>query len=710
MRSAFLTVGCLVALACAPSVAFAKKAESAPPEPPAAILLDEEDFSSWDAILTRQLPEAAIRDAERLRQAGRELRHGGSANALALAKKIEAGSPLASYARYYESVALKKLARYNEALRTLPAADDYSTRFGWDVFWNRLDLLALSKRTAELGAAIASARKSFGRDKVAAIKADYFSGKGALLAGNKREAFGYFSNVLVGNPGSEYDDRILVLLRKKGIPESFVLSEGALSQRADRLIETGFAHRGRAIYERLAAQNPSTYREKLAYATFRERNYVHAAKLYADLIGDGGAATPKPALMTSLAQALARRDDIPGALAINQKIIAEFPGTSAAAQARAKLGFLYFDGGFYDKALSYFSKSSGGSRMRASAAWYRFWSHYLTGNDAKALAEAKALLTAYGRGEGAAQFNYWIGRVSDRMGKRAEAKASYQKAASAGGDTYYGLLARQRLEHGTLKPGTMIGEDLLGDVPGGGGAVLAQVDLKVAGLTDRLSRALLLYRSGFDNYAFDETRKLLKAGFPAAGKNALLAMELAGDFHYAFASKGAALSGRIPGCGAACGYQAAYSEAYRKYVEPFSNRWNLDPNLAYAVMRQESAFKPEALSNAYAYGLMQIIPPTGEEIAGLMPYPDFHTSLLNQPRVNTLFGTYYLRHLLDKLGGVPVYAIAGYNAGPDAVGRWVRKYGKEELDVFVELIAYEQTYDYVKKVLVNYLTYKKLYR
>lgn len=709
MRAALFAATWFAISVCVPSVSFAKKAEPVASEPPAAFL-DDEDLGAWDAVLTGQLPQASIRDAERLRQAGRDLRHGNAANALALVKKIDEGFPLASYARYYESVALKKLARYNEALKTLPTVDDFSSRFGWDAFWNRLDLLALSKKTRELEAAVASARKHFGRDKVAAIKADYFLGKGALLAGNKRGAFGHFSNVLVANPGSEYDDRILALLRKKGIPESFVLSEGALAERADRLIETGFAHRGRAIYERLAAQNPSAYREKLAYAVFRERDYARAAKLYAELVGSGGTATPTPSLMTSLAQALARRDDIPGALAMNQKIIAEFPGTSAAAQARAKLGFLYFDGGFYDKALSYFSKGSGGSRVRTSAAWYRFWSHYLTGNDVKALAEAKALLLSYGRGEGAAQFNYWIGRVLERMGKRVEAKASYQKAASSGGDSYYGLLARQRLTHGTLAPGTMIGEDLLDNVPGGGGAVLAQADLKAAGLTDGLLRALLLYRSGLDNYAFDETRKLLKTGFPAAGKGALLALEWAGDFHHAFASKGAALAGRIPGCGDACGYQAAYPEAYQKYVGTFSRRWNLDPNLAYAVMRQESAFKPEALSNAYAYGLMQIIPPTGEEIAGLMPYPDFHASLLNQPRVNTLFGTYYLRHLLDKLGNVPVFAIAGYNAGPDAVGRWVKKYGKQDLDVFVELIAYEQTYDYVKKVLVNYLIYKKLYR
>lgn len=708
----FFAVLALIGLWAASAPAFAKKSTAAAVEEGEAssAVSDEEDVRAWDAVLSRQLTDAQSTGAEFLRQANRELRRGSAAAALSFLKKISADSALSPYARYAQSVALKKLARYNEALKILPAADDFSTKFGWDVFWNKLDLLALSKKTDALAAAVSGARKHFGRGKLGAVKADYFLGKGALLAGRKEQAFGFFAKVLVDNPGSDYDDRILQLLRKKGIPEALVLSEGMQGQRADRLIATGFAHRGRAIYERLAKQNPGVYREKVAYAVFKERNYPRAAKLYADLLKSGGGTSPKPALMTSLAQALARQDDIPGALATNQKIMAEFPGTSAAAQARAKLGFLYFDGGFYDKAIAHYSKNAGNSKMRSSAAWYRFWSYYLTKNDAKALIEAKALLTSFGRGEGALQFNYWIGRVLERMGKRGEAQASYRKVAGSGGDSYYGLLARQRLENGSLERGTMLGESLLGGVPGGSGKILAEADLTSAGLNDGLLKALLLYRAGLDSYAFEETQKLLKTGFPAAGKNTILSLELAGNFHHAFASKGAALGGRVSGCAAACGYQVAYPQAYQKYVEPFSRQWGLDPNLAYAVMRQESAFKPEALSEAYAYGLMQIIPPTGDEIAGLMPYPGYHASLLNQPRVNTLFGTFYLRHLLDKLGGVPIYAIAGYNAGPDAVGRWVRKYGKEELDVFVELIAYEQTYDYVKKVLVNYLTYRKLYR
>jgi soluble lytic murein transglycosylase len=156
-------------------------------------------------------------------------------------------------------------------------------------------------------------------------------------------------------------------------------------------------------------------------------------------------------------------------------------------------------------------------------------------------------------------------------------------------------------------------------------------------------------------------------------------------------------------------YHMVYPRAFNKYVEPYAQMWGLDPNLAYAIMRQESAFRPEAKSFANAYGLMQIIPPTGEEIAHTIGYEDFHASQLNQPHVNTLFGTEYLSQLMKELGQQPVYTIAAYNAGPLAVTRWIRKAQNQDMDVFVELIPYEETNNYVKKVLINYLTYRKLY-
>jgi len=102
-------------------------------------------------------------------------------------------------------------------------------------------------------------------------------------------------------------------------------------------------------------------------------------------------------------------------------------------------------------------------------------------------------------------------------------------------------------------------------------------------------------------------------------------------------------------------------------------------------------------------------PPTGDEIAQKIKYKDFQVSQLNNPSVNTLFGTFYLSFLLEEFDNDLVYAIAGYNAGPHNVKRWTSKARDLERDEFIELIPYKETNKYVKKVLVNYLVYNKLY-
>lgn len=677
--------------------------------PPVAASFEDEDLAAIDAALSAHVSPRHFADSENLRAARMALASGAAKTALGALKKIATGSPLYDYARYLSSVAYKKLGENAKALAFLPAKDAFVRRLDWDVFWQRLDLLSLDKQEAAFKQALAIGTKAAGRDKLAQIKIAYFQGKAALLAGRKTEALRYFTSLLVQNPGSEYDDRALDLLRRHGLSEDKSLSEANLNLRAEKLIATGFAREGREIYERLSRSDPGRYRERIAYAVFRERDYPRAAKLYEQLLKTGSAETPKPTLMTYLAQAYARQDSIDAAIQTNQKIIAQFPGTSAAAQAKAKLGFLYFDGGYYDKALTVFAKGGAVGKMRSSAAWYRFWSYYLSGKFDRALIEAKTLFAAYGRGEGGLQWDYWMGRTLERMGKRSEAVAQYRKVAARGGDGYYGLIARQRLSTGKLLSGTMVSENLRDGVASGGQALYQGTDVATALASPELLRAALLARAGFDNDAFDETKRAPQSRSPSS-KSHLAALALAGNDNAVFAAKGAAQSGRMAGCNATCGDEASYPLAYAKYVEPFSRRWGIDPALAYAVMRQESAFKPEAQSYAYAYGLMQIIPPTGREIADGIGYPGYHASLLNKPRVNVLFGTWYLKHLLDQLGGVSIYAIAAYNAGPEAVGRWVRKYGHEDLDVFVDLIAYEQTHDYVKKVLGNYLAYRKLYR
>ena len=92
-------------------------------------------------------------------------------------------------------------------------------------------------------------------------------------------------------------------------------------------------------------------------------------------------------------------------------------------------------------------------------------------------------------------------------------------------------------------------------------------------------------------------------------------------------------------------------------------------------MREESAYRPRVSSPAGALGLMQLIPPTADRVAGELGIAGFETERLFDPETNIRLGTYYLRSLVERFGGSRPLAIASYNAGPGGGQRWLRKNG-----------------------------------
>jgi soluble lytic murein transglycosylase len=101
---------------------------------------------------------------------------------------------------------------------------------------------------------------------------------------------------------------------------------------------------------------------------------------------------------------------------------------------------------------------------------------------------------------------------------------------------------------------------------------------------------------------------------------------------------------------------------------------------------------------------MQIIPPTAEKIA-LGIKTSFEPDLMKAPAVNIRFGSYYLRYLMDIFANRPELVAASYNAGPQAVARWLRAGKDLPLDVFVAQIPYSETRNYVYRVMGNYARY-----
>jgi soluble lytic murein transglycosylase len=130
---------------------------------------------------------------------------------------------------------------------------------------------------------------------------------------------------------------------------------------------------------------------------------------------------------------------------------------------------------------------------------------------------------------------------------------------------------------------------------------------------------------------------------------------------------------------------------------------DLDPSLIAAVIYEESKFREDDRSSAGAIGLMQITPRTAHAIARLSGGTTFVTSDLSDPEINIRYGSFYLRHLLDRYNGNEVAALAAYNAGTGNVERW------GGTDLTLDGIRFPETKQYVADVLAKRQEYRDKY-
>lgn len=135
------------------------------------------------------------------------------------------------------------------------------------------------------------------------------------------------------------------------------------------------------------------------------------------------------------------------------------------------------------------------------------------------------------------------------------------------------------------------------------------------------------------------------------------------------------------------------------------NPSGLDPYLLLAIARRESAFNARAVSVAKARGLMQVMPATGMRLGT-------KTKALLDPASNVDVGSRYVFELLKKMNGNIHMALAAYNAGPQRLTAWTRRYeiAVGEPILFIDLIPYRETREYVASVLRNYYWYRRIHQ
>ena len=286
-------------------------------------------------------------------------------------------------------------------------------------------------------------------------------------------------------------------------------------------------------------------------------------------------------------------------------------------------------------------------------------------------------------------WRYWLARSYAAQGQQARAKALYEKVAESGRN-FYAVLATEELG------GRINTRNNVGTAP--------KSDVNKLARDGAIDRSLTLFRaaqSGDDWNMRRQAQAEWRYATRGADENTLLAAaQLAFDNQfYEMAINSAERTDKK------LNYNLRYISPFRDLTERYAAQAGVDPAWVYGLIRQESRFMIGARSNVGAHGLMQVMPATAREIAGKIGMsPD----QLHTMDGNIRMGTWYLGDAKRRLSNDEVMATAGYNAGPSRARRWQAATPLEGA-IYAETIPFNETRDYVKKVMTNATYYASLF-
>jgi soluble lytic murein transglycosylase len=465
------------------------------------------------------------------------------------------------------------------------------------------------------------------------------------------------------------------------------------------------------VSEGLSAPQAAERDFQLGMTIYKMRNdYGRASRL---LLGAVGALSGDKAASAAFhgTRALSRvhRDD--EAIAGYRQVAQRFASSRYASEAQFLAGWLELNRGRIREAIPGLEETVQRfprTPFAEDAAWFVALCHILLGNGAAALPALDRFERMAARGsEGAESLrrvHYFRGRALAQTGKKTEARAQWSQLAQKQPFSYYGLLAASRLRE--------LGERPPVRLPEWNGKLQrpARVTDAAVERVDELAAAGLEVEAGLE-LAREESGVLARLGRERG--LALLLDRYPRFSHWRRANQlaelyGSAALASVPTGAARVFWEAAYPRAYPDLVERLGPPAGNPDLFLYAIMLKESRFWPTDVSYADARGLLQMLPTTSQKVAAELEAP-FSDEELFQPEVNVRLGAHYIGGLVRKFRGNLALAAGAYNGGAPAMMRWCDRNGTRSLDEFVELITYEQSREYTKRVLQIFARYRYLY-
>ncbi|MGH9970371.1 MAG: transglycosylase SLT domain-containing protein [Pyrinomonadaceae bacterium] len=423
-----------------------------------------------------------------------------------------------------------------------------------------------------------------------------------------------------------------------------------------------------------------------------------------------------------LAQTYARARQWNQARSSVEELRRNFPDSSLTTRALVSVGQIAEDAKNTGDA-SYFLRtaviSAPGSAEVAQAQFDLAW----MAHEAKNYPESSRLLTEHlafyvdKNNDNRGRAGYWAARDSERAGKPAEARALYEAMQGRYDANWYGYLAKQRLDAmgrgGKVQQKTFEPDSLISRAAAN--LQIVTVAEETAGQAEqtRITKADELTNIGVDEWALEELANAADAVPNSPRVNLAIAqvyraqednVRALNELRKSFPD----YSQMKPEEMTRAEWDVFYPLAYWDIIVQESRARNLDPYQVAGLIRQETIFAPRARSSANAYGLMQVLVPTGRLTA--QKYGVDHTitaEALFEPRLNIQLGTAYLRDQIDKFGRIE-YVAAAYNAGPLRAAQW-RTSLPAEIDEWAEAVPFKETRGYIQGVVRNRLQYLRLY-
>ncbi len=560
---------------------------------------------------------------------------------------------LADYALYWRALAYDRLKETDEALKDLRKviAEHKGSPLIRQARSRELEILRRTDPDAYLRAV-----EAYLKDYPSDYTTLFFHAQYLNEKGDKTKAKRLFKEVFI-NTTNTLASRAL-----KAIGEDALTAEDLLRKANNLNKQWLFSEAERYFKEAQKkdkrGQLRSSIREGLAYSYFRQKRYRESAELYKER-GD----------LYWYGRSLLRA----GEVATFEENLKRFKGSDdkRTLQLLISYGNIKRRTGAVDEALVHFNdllKRHTDTKGQEPILWAIAWTHYLQRDYEKALPILTKLSDQYGD----ARYTYWLKKTQGHLDRPKD-----NKGMTIGYRDYYGYLS----------------------------ALKEQLPLKgvssaysIQNVPNQLQRAEVLFTIGLKEEAITEAVHTVRvSGETLRSPAASAFLHKVGNYRYAVN-----IISKTP-----------YREEYHPLLYPFvfmneieeaARHTGLDPLLILSVIREESRYDPEARSIAGALGLMQLMPATARLYEKHAKVSVSSNSDLYDPKRNILIGSHYLRHLINLFGSLPP-AIAAYNAGEEVVKEWLRKGNYKGIDEFIEDIPYDETNNYVKKVLTTYFEY-----